>query len=276
MAITSILVHVEANPMPDSRLELAIDLANQLDAKLIGVGAEHLRIPYFGNDISAAYFVAADMEAIDADMSRSEEKFRLAATAVRQGSDWRASTRFPLEEVTVQARAADLIVTSRSNRGHETDYTVTLPGILILQAGRPVLVVPPDASHLKVASVVVAWKDTREARRAISNSLSFLQRAHTVHLIEICGTRDAVPAAMARLADVADYLLRHGVKSKVHAEVEEKGASGADQLLDFAARKHADLIVAGAYGHSRFQEWVFGGYTNALLTQSARAVLFSH
>lgn len=138
MAITSILVHVEANPMPDSRLELAIDLANQLDAKLIGVGAEHLRIPYFGNDISAAYFVAADMEAIDADMSRSEEKFRLAATAVRQGSDWRASTRFPLEEVTVQARAADLIVTSRSNRGHETDYTVTLPGILILQAGRPV------------------------------------------------------------------------------------------------------------------------------------------
>lgn len=276
MAITSLLVHVEANPMPDSRLELAIDLANQLDAKLIGVGAEHLRIPYFGNDISAAYFVAADMEAIDADMIRAEEKFRLAASAVRQGLDWRASTRFPLEEVTADARAADLIVTSRSKLTRETDYAVALPGVLILQAGRPVLVAPPDASHLKVASVVVAWKDTREARRAVSDSLAFLQRAHTVHLIEICGNRDAVSAATARLADVTDYLLRHGVKSKAHVEVEEKGASAAEKLLDFAARKHTDLIVAGAYGHSRFQEWVFGGFTKALLTQSARAVLFSH
>jgi len=276
MALTTILVHVEANPMTDPRLELAIDLANQFDARLIGIGAEHFRTAYYGDDVSAAYFVAADMEAVEADLNRAEEKFRLAAAAVRQGCDWRASKRFPLGEVAAEARAADLVVTSRGEWARGTDYKVAIPGVLILQAGRPVLVAPPDTAHLKLASVVVAWKDTREARRAVADSLPLLQKAETVHLIEICGSKAGVPAATSRLADVADYLVRHGVKSTAYAEVEEKGASAVDQLLDFAARKHADLIVAGAYGHSRFQEWVFGGFTKALLTQTARAVLFSH
>ena len=157
--------------MPDPRLELAIDLANQFNARLIGIGAEHFRTAYYGDDVIAGYYIAADMETVEADLNRAEEKFRLAAAAVQQGCDWRASRQFPLEAVTAEARAADLIVTSRSEWARGTDYKVALPGVLTLQAGCPVLVAPADTGHLKVANVVVAWKDSREARRAVADSL---------------------------------------------------------------------------------------------------------
>jgi nucleotide-binding universal stress UspA family protein len=278
MSFATLLVHVEADPTPDPRLALAIDLANQFDAKLIGVGAEFYRTAYY--DFGVGTLIAAEMDAemdsVDADLKRAEEKFRSAADAVRQGWDWRTAVRFPLAEVAAEVRAADLVVTSRSGRGGASDYKVALPGALILQTGRPVLVAPPDAVQLKVASAVVAWKDTREARRAVSDALPFLKRAQKVHLVEICESKDAAPAATTRLADVADHLLRHSVNATVSVEVDEKDATAAHHLLDVAERHDADLIVAGAYGHSRFQEWVFGGFTRALLAQTARAVLFSH
>jgi nucleotide-binding universal stress UspA family protein len=279
MSFATLLVHVESEPTPDPRLALAIDLANQFDAKLIGVGAEFYRTVYYGGegfDYSIVYLIAAEMDSVEADLKRAGEKFRSAAAAVRQGWDWRAAVKFPLAEIAAEARATDLVVTSRSGRRGASDYDVALPGALILQTGRPILVAPPDAVQLKVASVVVAWKDTREARRAVSDALPFLKRAQKVHLLEICDSKDASPAATTRLADVADHLLRHGVNATVSVDVHEKDATAAHHLLDVAERHNADLIVAGAYGHSRFQEWVFGGFTRALLAQTARAVLFSH
>ena len=279
MSFKTLLVHVEAGPAPDARLSLAIDLANQFDARLIGVGAELYRISYYGGeglDYGAGNVIAAEMESVEADLKRAEEKFRGAAAAVREGSDWRARVQFPLTEVAAEARAADLVITSRGGQRGGSDYNIAQPGALILQAGRPVLVAPSDAARLTVASVVVAWKDTREGRRAVTDALPFLQRAETIQLVEICDNKAAAPATAARLADVANYLLRHGVKSTVNADIAERDAAAAEQLLDIAERQKADLIVAGAYGHSRFQEWVFGGFTRALLAQTARAVLFSH
>ena len=93
------------------------------------------------------------------------------------------------------------------------------------------------------------------------------------------GLFDRLKKALAtggRLTDVANHLLRHGVQATVDADIAERDGPAADQLLDVADRRKADLIVAGAYGHSRCQEWVFGGFTRALLAQTARAVLFSH
>lgn len=277
MSFKTLLVHIEAEPEPDPRLALAIDLANQFGAKLIGVGAELYRTTYYGGDgYGTAYLIAAEMEVVEADLKRAEKKFRAAASAVHEGLDWRARAQFPLTEVAAEARAADLVIASRSGRRGTSDHNVALPGALILQTGRPVLVTPPDAARLKVASVVVAWKDTREGRRAVSDALPFLQRAELIQLAEICENKAAAPASEARLADVANHLVRHGVKATVNSAVAERGTSAAEQLLDIADRQHADLIVAGAYGHSRFQEWVFGGFTRALLAQTARAVLFSH
>ncbi len=279
MSYATLLVPVEADPEIDGRLSLAIDLANQFDAKLIGVGAELWRTWAVGGEFDGGYAAAAiytaETAVIDADLQRAKAKFQAASAAVRAGSDWRAAIQFPLLEVAAEARAADLVVTSPSRRHGRSDYNVAAPAALALQTGRPVLVAPADATSLDLGRVLVAWKDTREARRALTDALPILQRAKAVLVAEICGHAEAT-AAEARLADVAQFLLRHGVHATTQVGHEERDVSSAQQLMEVADQHAADLIVAGAYGHSRLGEWIFGGITRALLTQTQRAVLLSH
>ena len=276
MSFATLLVHVEADSSSDPRLALAVDLSNQLEAKLIGVAAEFYRPTYYGFDVGAGDLMAAEMEAVEIDLKRAQEKFQSIAGSVRNGSEWRAAIQFPLTDIAAEARAADLVITSSSARARASDYRVARPGALILQTGRPVLVSPPDMTRLNVTNALVAWKDTREARRAVLDALPLLQRAQTVALVEICDNSDAASAATARLSDVAKHLLRHDIRASFSVGVDELDRTAARYLLEIAARHNVDLIVAGAYGHSRFQEWVFGGVTQALLSQTERAVLFSH
>ena len=279
MPYATLLAHIGADPASDSRLALAVDLANQFEAKLIGVGAEFYRTPYYGGpgaDYSAGYMVASEIEAVEANLKRAGEKFRSVAAAVREGSEWRAAVQFPLAQVAAEARGADLVITGHANYPGASDFSVALPGAVIVQTGRPVLMAAPERAGLNAANIIVAWKDTREARRAVSDALPFLQRAKTIELVEICAGKNAAKTAEQRLADVAGYLLRHHVKANVSVQLEEKDVSPADQFLDCAAAQKADLIVAGAYGHTRLQEWVFGGFTRALLAQTKRPVFFSH
>lgn len=279
MSYATLLVPVEADPEVDGRLSLAIDLANQFDAKLIGVGAELWRIWVAGGEFDGGYAAAemytAEAAQIEADLQRAKAKFEAASAAVRQGSDWRSAIQFPILQVAAEARAADLVVTSPSHRPGRSDYNVATPAALALQTGRPVLVAPADATSLQLGRVLVAWRDTREARRAVADALPILKRAKAVLVAEICGHVEA-PAAEARLADVAQYLLRHGVHAETRVGHEERDVSAAQQLFELADQHAADLIVAGAYGHSRLGEWVFGGFTRALLAQTGRAVLLSH
>jgi nucleotide-binding universal stress UspA family protein len=276
MAYATLLVHVEADPTPDPRLGLAVDLANRFGAKLIGVGAELYKTAYYGGAAGYAVgeFMASEMDSVRADLARAEDKFRAAAAAVKAGLEWRAALDFPLAKIAAECRAADLVITSWSR--HRSGYEAAASGPIILQAGRPVLVAAPDEIVLDASTAVVAWKDAREARRALVDALPFLKLAETVELVEIVGRKDEAPAAAARLADVAGHLLLHGVAASTSAEIEDKHATGAEQLLDFAERKNAGLIVAGGYGHTRMREWVLGGFTRALLAQSKRSVLFSH
>jgi nucleotide-binding universal stress UspA family protein len=183
--------------------------------------------------------------------------------------------QFPIAEIATNARAADLIVTSRSRRHGGSAYNVAAPGALVLQAGRPVIVAPPEADKLELGSVVIAWKDTRESRRAVADALPLLKRAGAVVVGEVCYHLDAA-VAKARLDDVAESLLRHGVRASTTVCVEDKDLHAPRQFLDLADQHKADLIVAGGYGRSRFQEWIFGGFTRALLAQTSRAVLLSH
>jgi nucleotide-binding universal stress UspA family protein len=279
MTYASLLVPVEADFEPDCRLAFAVNLANQFDAKLVGVGAEHWRSPVSG--VFDIGYVEGDLiqdkiDDVTLDLKRAEAKFKSIAAAVHKGVDWRSSVSFPLSEIAAQARCADLIVTSRIARHEVSDYyTVAAPGALALQAGRPVIVAQADATILELRSVLIGWKDTRESRRALTDALPLLKRAQTVVVAEVCNREDADKTKI-RLEDVAGCLLRHGVLANTTVCVEEKEIHAPQQFLELADQHKADLIVAGAYGHSRIQEWVFGGFTQALLTQSSRAVLLSH
>jgi nucleotide-binding universal stress UspA family protein len=279
MTYATLLVPVEAKPEIDHRLTFAVDLANQFEARLIGVGAEIWRVMAVGGEFDGGYgasmMVAAETDRVEDDLRRAEAKFRRAGAGVRQGVDWRSAFRFPVAEIAAEARSADLIVTSRRVRDGTSDDNVAAPGALVLQAGRPVLFTPAEADRLELRNIAVAWKDTRESRRAVADALPLLKRATSVVLSEVCYHEDAA-AAQVRLDDVAGYLLRHGVHASATVCVEEKDVHAADQFLAFADHHKAGLIVAGAYGHSRFEERVFGGFTRALLAQTSRAVMLSH
>jgi nucleotide-binding universal stress UspA family protein len=124
--------------------------------------------------------------------------------------------------------------------------------------------------------VVVAWKDTREARRAIQDALPFLHRADEIILVEVCERSDDVAPSQSRLRDVALYLTNHRIAAAVAERVRPVDGTAASSLLRLVQDESADLIVAGAYGHTRLGEWIFGGMTQALLAESPVCCLFSH
>jgi nucleotide-binding universal stress UspA family protein len=173
----------------------------------------------------------------------------------------------------MEARAADLIFTGANRDGDLLDPLQRLdPSDLVMQAGRPVFIVPPEAEFFSLKNVTVAWKDTREARRAVCDALPLLHRAKEVKVLEIVEGDESRSTAQDRVNDVAAWLGRHNITAygQVMQAVDEE-----DQI-DMVWTNDADLVVAGAYGHSRFREWVFGGVTRNLLTRSQRCAFLAH
>ena len=121
---------------------------------------------------------------------------------------------------------------------------------------------------------MIAWKDTREARRAVRDALPLLQEAQRVSIAEVT-SEGMEESAVARIADVARYLAHHDVSVGQQTGIAADESEG-NVLLRLAREQDADLIVAGAYGHNRLSEWVFGGVTRNLLTTSTVPCLFSN
>jgi nucleotide-binding universal stress UspA family protein len=273
----SILVHVTTGEAARARLALAVDLAERHDAHLIGIGAGCLNLPVdaVGDGSAAAAVVEIGTEALEAELRAAEARFRQAAQGLAK-LEWRAFQEFAAGAIAREARAADLVVLGREDAGSSDGFSVALsPGDVVLQAGRPVLAVPPGIDRLEAARVLVAWKDTREARRAVQDALPLLRGAGQVTVMEICEEEEKVGPAAARAQDVARYLLRHGVGAQGIAR--RAGEDGAAAQIALAARAEgADLVVSGAYGHARLREWVFGGVTRELLRNAAHCCLLSH
>jgi nucleotide-binding universal stress UspA family protein len=149
------------------------------------------------------------------------------------------------------------------------------PGDALMRAGRPILVVPPGVAALEGRRVLVAWKDTREARRAVADALPLLSRAEEVLVVEAAPEVEERGQALRRADDVAALLAGHGATARGEA-LEPGGGAVADDLLRAAGRHGADLVVAGGYGHARLREWAFGGVTRDLLTRCPVCCLLSH
>lgn len=209
-------------------------------------------------------------EQIGKNLGAAEMAFRRDAAGAE--IDWRTVQDYPHKALLNTAHAADLIVVSpRSDRGALRSAD---PADVVMSSGRPVLVVPNDSSHLIGMTVVVAWKNTPECRRALSDALPFLQRAEDVIVLAV------VKPAMAPLAafetdDVVANLKRHGVEARPLVTSIDHDAV-EDEIERVAGLNNADLIVAGAYGHSRLREWAFGGVTDSFLHRPRCFVLLSH
>jgi nucleotide-binding universal stress UspA family protein len=150
-----------------------------------------------------------------------------------------------------EARSADIVVTGVTKRDFFDPSRHVNTVDLVMQLGRPVLIVPGTADKLSLNRAVVAWKDTRESRRAALDALPILKTATHVAVVEIAA-EDKQSEARGRLADVVAWLKRHGIVAK--PIVAAYTGDDATRLAAIAREQDADVVIAGAYGHSRLRE----------------------
>ncbi|MDP2213289.1 universal stress protein [Phenylobacterium sp.] len=271
-AMGGILVHAEPGDASHHRVAVAAALAREMGARLIGLGAEMVQplvaSPYGG--VNSAEWVVAMTKQIDDDLVAARETFIRDSAGV--DSEWRAMREMPARALAAVARACDLVVVSAHPQTNY--YRAADPAEVVMRSGRPVLVVPDQAQPLKGQAIVVAWKETREARRALQDAMPFLQRAEKVVVVAVCG-QDEAGAVQRQVDDVVAYLARRGVSAQGKVSIApDSGVVG--ELNNTANSVDADLIVAGAYGQSRLREWVFGGVTRTLMDEPAHHLLLSH
>jgi nucleotide-binding universal stress UspA family protein len=274
MPFKSILVHAESDPAAAPRLATAAALARRFDATLVGLGAEMLdwvgvSDPY---GIMAADWITVMREQMEIDLKAAQAQFEAQAGEVRH--TWLRVMDPPAQAMAHLARSADLIVAGGSPLKSHVARLSADPADLALLSGRPVLVAPPAGGELEAQRIVVAWKDSREARRAVADALPFLKRAEEVVVLEVCDT-DQLSDAQYRTGDVSEHLKRHGVKARPLTKVAAPDRVSVELNIE-AQAIGADLIVSGAYGHHRVREWVLGGVTHDFLHAPERFVLLSH
>jgi nucleotide-binding universal stress UspA family protein len=274
MSISSIAVHVDSDPKSRLRVELSCKLARQLNAHLIGLGAAMTRLPPDPAGFSLSAEVLALQEQATKEVLGAAEACFRSVILPTDSAEWRGAFDFPAGHVARNARAADLIVIGRT-REVADDYLFLDPGESIIRSGRPALVVPPNLAEFPLGSpALVAWKDTREAQRSVADAVPLLCKASRVSIIGVCG-EDEGKSEQASLMDVASFLRRHGANVEV-MKAEPSEGDAAKTLLTLARLQDAGLVVLGAYGHSRFSEWVFGGVTRAFLRDAPLCCLMSH
>ena len=274
MGYKSLLVHLDLGRSNESLLQFAGELAERFDARVIGIAA-------CAPPVLADADVGVDGETFELERNQIEEEIGSAEAEFRaafrdRGThvEWRAAEDDSdlVRYVSRQARNADLLITAVA-QGDVFDATRAVrPAALVMQIGRPVLLVPPAARTAKLDRILVGWKDTRETRRAVADALPLLRRAE-VTVVEVV-KEGKLGAARRHLDDVVGWLVQHGVDAKAYP-VSSTGDDSAD-LHATADRERSDVIVAGAYGPSRVREWMLGGVTRDLLMSSHRCSLVSH
>ena len=271
-SFATIMVHVDVVRDCEPRVQLALALADRFQTTLIGVAGLTLR-PAFAAGGLVVYHEPTqdDCRAVSARLDDLGRRFRTKGQHLKQ-VEWRTALELPYELVSREARAADLIIVGARHTGGNVHDLVD-PGVILLRVGRPLLVVPDVVAPPQLRRAVVAWKETRECRRAVRDALPFLQRAEEILIL---GIDEGQPeTAKGYLSDVARYLRRHGVVVAREVWRQARGPIAAE-LLHLVRDEGADLIVAGGYGHSRLGEWIFGGVTHELLASSPVCCLLSH
>lgn len=276
MGLKTILVHVDTGPSAPARLKLSAELAARFGAHVTGLYVRRpFQAPAFTDAGPAMDSLYRTYEnATKADEALATESFGNLIGGTSLSSEWRVTDGLVEEVVAAHARYVDLVIVGQAEP--DAPATTTPPDLAetVAMAGeRPVLIVPHiGAVKPPGKTVLLCWNGTREAARAATGALPILEKADKVIilLIDPGSDGDERPGA-----DVAGWLVRHGVKAVVQRDT-AAGSSVGGVILSRAADHDADLIVMGLYGHSRMREWVLGGASRTLLASMTVPLLVAH
>jgi nucleotide-binding universal stress UspA family protein len=275
LALTALMACLHLDRPNGAVLSVARDLAQRFDASVVGVAARQADMHLSARAVGPAEPHGHELGKFRACADAAEREFRETLEATSNLA-WRAQLTFgPASDfVAREARTADLVLVSTERGDHFVFPSgCAEPGDLLMRLGRPILAVPARVAGFNPGSALVCWKDTREARRAISDAMPLLRVMQRVDVVEIAEPR-ALEDTRASLAELSEWLRGHGVESNCTAEAPR--GTEAEQLGTIARERRVDLIVAGAFGHSRLREWAFGGVTRDLVLSADCCVLASH
>ncbi|HEY7665329.1 MAG TPA: universal stress protein [Xanthobacteraceae bacterium] len=257
------------------RVEIAADLAGRFHAHLIGLAGWAPMSVFLADEARNEPLPSEphlqDMRSL---LDQKGKAFCGVVGKMDPPPEWRSVLDYPTEALAREARAADLVIIGNAPENKDP-FRALDPGTLLLKVGRPVLVVPKDLASFVPKRIAIAWKDTREARRAVRDALPLLQQAESVLLVEISEEASSVEESARRVQDVGRYLRRHGIEI-IAERVRPADVTASNSLLRVIEDENIDLLVTGAYGHSRLGEWAFGGVTRDMLMESPICCLFSH
>lgn len=274
MAYKNILLHLTRDSRNDVRISVAVNLAKAHDAHITALYViSPPEVPAF----VMAYIPADVLEKQQADAEAEADKVKESFTALcdREGvaSEWRQVNGDSRSVAAFHAHYADVVIVGQTAPTEErANGTEDLADELVLSSGRPVLVVPYAGKFESFGkTILLAWNGTRESARALHDSLPMLEKADKVVIYAVNeSSSDHIPGA-----DVATHLARHGVTAEAHHTV-ARDISVGDALLAAVSDYGADMLVMGAYGHSRVRELALGGATRDVLNTMTVPVMMSH
>ncbi len=276
MSLKSILAHAAPDERSNEVLDVACALAKAHEAHLIGLhissdaGVSLRSLP---GPVPSELMASIETR-IGEERDRSRARFDDVVARHGVQAEWRAENGDPASVVGTHARYADIAVMSQGD-DRDTPGDPELPTVVATLTGRPVLIVPRAGTFDKVGErVLVCWNTSREATRAVSDALPILQKAEQVTVLAV-NPNDGPEHGDVPGADISHYLARHGVRAEANRTYAED-IDVADAILSRASDLGCDLIVMGAYGHSRMREWIFGGVTRSIMRTMTRPVLISH
>jgi len=280
MSYKDLLLSLASYPdsTPPASVDLAVDFASAIGAKLSAIACE-IKIAVPGSFIAPAFLNVAGMADAEAKKSREQAEAALAAfqkTAENKDVyEERILDRClgsELPGLLVQyARLRDLTIVSAEANDFADQPNAEA---LIFESGRPVLMVPREPRKAFVLNTAtVAWDFSRPAARAVGDALPLLTKAKRVHIVTVTNEKRIDTSRSG--PELAKHLARHGVD--VILESVDAAGRTIHEALEAATRAHdSDLLVMGAYGHSRLREFVLGGATRSMLARPPLPVLFSH
>jgi nucleotide-binding universal stress UspA family protein len=281
MSYKDLLVVLDSDKASRGRMELAAALAERYAAHLVGLYP--LPIPeaprhfgYYDPALLDPFFRELREKAREV-CDKEREAFEHAASLRALSAEWRVAEAGAESDPALHARYVDLTILGQLDPdGGDSEVLRPRPEHVTLASGRPILVVPYAGQFETVGRrVLIGWSATREATRAVNDAMPLLIEADVVTVLTIDAREGPDGHGELPGADISLHLARHGVKATVERTV-SAGIPAGDVLLSRAADLGADLLVIGAYGHSRVRELLLGGATRSILQSMTLPVLMSH
>ncbi|MCC6611087.1 MAG: universal stress protein [Burkholderiales bacterium] len=278
MDYKTILVHVDDSPQWPDRFEVAAKLAGDFGAHLVGICVmPRPELRSYVRSAEIAEMMAQRTREAEARINASRETLIRRLSAQGLSGECRIVEGEPEDLAAVHGRYADLIIISQVDPGapRASEIMRDIQSV-IFAAGRPILLVPYIGGIKTLGTtVLIAWNASQEATRAVTDALPLLKRASKVIVMVVRPRSDAKRYGDVPGADIAAYLARHGVKVEVSTE-EGEGIEVGELMLSRVADLNVDLVVMGAYSHSRLRELILGGATRTILESMTVPVLMSH